>query len=170
MLGLHRGEVFLLDYTDDWRLHFEKEAEVVAGLIGGHIKGIHHIGSTAIPGLRAKPIIDIAVELHSFESGFDCVSALSGIGYKHRLLAELPDRHYWSKGEPRTHQIHMFRPESPHLIEVLEFRDRLLSSNVLREKYQELKVSLCNRHGDSKHEYARAKTAFIQYVLANAGT
>ena len=170
MLGLPKGEVFLLDYTDDWRLEYQKESKVLTGLIGGYVRGIHHIGSTAVPGLRAKPVIDIAIELHGFESGFECISALSAIGYKHRILAELPDRHYWSKGEPRTHQIHMFGPGSQFLLEVLIFRDKLLFSSTLRDKYQELKLLLCNSHGNEKHEYARAKTDFIQSVLADAHT
>lgn len=170
MLGLPKGEVFLLDYTDAWRLAYEEEAEAIARRIGGHVRAIHHIGSTAVPGLKAKPIIDIAVELHSFELGFACVSELSELGYRHRILAELPDRHYWSKGEPRTHQIHMFRPGSRYLADALCFRDKLLSSTTLRNKYQDFKILLCNNHGNAKHEYAAAKTVFIQSVLVGAGT
>jgi len=82
---------------------------------------IHHIGSTAILGLKAKLIIDIAIELDNFGVGFECVKALSLLGYRHRSIPELPDRHYWRKGEPRTHQIHMYAKGSKYFYEQFIF-------------------------------------------------
>lgn len=165
MLGLPKGEVYLCEYTDDWRLAFEREAESLKRLIGDRIASVHHIGSTAIPGLMAKPIIDIAVELYDFDSGFGCIELLSSIGYRHRILAELPDRHYWTKGEPRTHQIHMFRLGSSYLLDALNLRNRLRADSKLKARYEEMNLSLCNEHRNDKHAYAMAKTQFIRSVI-----
>lgn len=93
MLGLPKGEVFLCNYTDEWIDEFQKESREVLDMIGRYVSSIHHIGSTAVPGLKSKPIIDIAIELFDFEDGFRCIGLLFKIGYKHRIISELPERH-----------------------------------------------------------------------------
>ncbi len=67
MLGLPKGQVFLLDSSEQWHRDFQRESEAIENAIGESVIGIHHIGSTAIPGLKAKPIIDIAIELEQFD-------------------------------------------------------------------------------------------------------
>src|SRR5690625_226732 len=109
MLGLPRGEVFLVPWTDAWFEEFKKEKERIHHQIGDYIVNIHHIGSTAVRGLRAKPIIDIAIELEDFNDGKECVDSLQSLNYTYGGTNVLPDRHYFSKGEPRTHQIHMYK-------------------------------------------------------------
>lgn len=165
MLGLPKGKVFLLDSTDEWRTEYENESQIIIMLIGKHINTIHHIGSTAVSGLKAKPIIDIAIELHEFEMGFECIDLLSQLGYRHRIILELPDRHYWSKGEPRTHQIHMYSKGSVHLYKQILFRDKLREDSVLRAEYESLKINLCNSNSNDKLTYADSKTQFIMSVI-----
>src|SRR5699024_3762796 len=138
MLGLPRGEVFLIPWTDDWLKEFSLEKERIQNKIGKFIVNIHHIGSTAVKGLSAKPIIDIAVELEDFKGGKHCVAPLESLGYSYRGINILPDRHYFNKGEPRTHQIHMYQTGSKFLIEQLKFRDYLRSNDKPRMEYQEL--------------------------------
>ncbi|MFD2177894.1 GrpB family protein [Veronia pacifica] len=165
MLGLPKGEVFLFESTDQWITEYEKESELILSLIGEHVTSIHHIGSTAIPGLKAKPIIDIAIELDDFALGFDCIEALSRLDYRHRIIPELPDRHYWSKGEPRTHQIHMYAQDSVYLHEQLLFRDKLREDSALKAEYESLKTELCSKYKNDKLTYAEAKTQFIMSVV-----
>ena len=165
MLGLQKGKVFLCDYTDEWAKEFEKESKKVLDLIGRYVANIHHIGSTAVPGLKSKPIIDIAIELFSFDDGFQCIDPLSQIGYRHRIIPELPDRHYFSKGDPRTHQIHMHKPKSKYLWEHLQFRDKLRVDVVLAKQYQDLKEELSRTYSKDKLAYADAKTEFIKSVI-----
>ena len=165
MLGLPKGEVFLCDYTGEWIIEFEKESEIILDIIGRYVSNIYHIGSTAVPGLKAKPIIDIAIELFRFENGFQCAEPLSNIGYKHRIIAELPDRHYFSKGDPRTHQLHMYGQKSKYLLEQLRFRDKLRDDPELASEYQVIKEKLSRTYDTNKFAYAEAKSKFIESVV-----
>jgi GrpB-like predicted nucleotidyltransferase (UPF0157 family) len=165
MLGLPKGEVFLLDSTDEWAKEFDSESGKIIDIIDDYIYAIHHIGSTAVAGLKAKPIIDIAIEIHEFELGYKCIEPLNSLGYKHRIIPELPDRHYWSKGEPRTHQIHMYAKGSKYLHQQLLFRDKLQEDSKLRTAYEALKVDLSNKNKNDKLTYADSKTNFIMSVV-----
>src|SRR5699024_10959881 len=109
MLGLPKGVVFLVPWTEDWLKQYLLEKEKIENEIEDFIIDIHHIGSTAIKGLSAKPIIDIVVEIKKFNEGKNCVIPLEKLGYIYHGTNILPDRHYFNKGEPRTHQIHMFQ-------------------------------------------------------------
>ncbi|HCF32932.1 MAG TPA: GrpB family protein, partial [Bacillus sp. (in: Bacteria)] len=107
MLGLPYGKVFLVPWTEEWEIEFMKEKQLIEEQIGEHILAIHHIGSTSIPYLSAKPIIDIAIELENYTDGIHCIKKLELLNYKYRKEV-LPERYYFNKGEPRTHQIHMY--------------------------------------------------------------
>ena len=123
MLGLTKGKVFLVPWNEQWEKEYLKEIENIKRKIGRYVIDYHHIGSTAVKHLSAKPIIDIAVELMDYQDGFKCIEGLGEIGYKHRIIDELPERHYFSKGEPRTHQIHMYEKGNEYLKRQLTFRD-----------------------------------------------
>lgn len=165
MIGLPKGEVFLVEYTEEWAAEFEKESEKIIQLIGELLKGIHHIGSTAVPGSQAKPIIDMAIELVNFEYGFQCNEPLKTIGYKHRIIPELPERRYFSKGNPRTHQIHMYEPKNKYFWEQIAFRDQLRFDPDLARKYQDLKQEVASKFSTNKLAYADAKTEIIHSVI-----
>ena len=165
IIGLPEGELFLVEYTAEWIAEYENESKIIMKTIGQYIKEIHHIGSTSVPGLKAKPIIDIAIVLFRFENGFKCIDPLKNIGYKHRIIPELPERHYFSKGEPRTHQIHMYGPENKYFWEQIAFRDKVRSNPEILKKYQDLKQELSQKYGTDKLAYAIAKTKFIKSIL-----
>lgn len=166
MLGLPKGEVFLVAWTEDWPKEFLSEKERIQNEIGKFIVDIHHIGSTAVKGLSAKPIIDIAVEIKDFNDGKHCVIPLESLGYSYKGINILPDRHYFNKGEPRTHQIHMYQTGSVFLVEQLKFRDYLRNNDNARMEYQELKIQLSKANKHNKHKYADEKTDFVNAVLA----
>ncbi|PBB04668.1 MULTISPECIES: GrpB family protein [Salimicrobium] len=166
MLGLPKGEVFLVPWTEDWSKEFLSEKERIQNKISRFIEDIHHIGSTAVKGLSAKPIIDIAIEIKDFNDGKHCVIPLESLGYSYKGINILPDRHYFSKGEPRTHQIHMYQTGSNFLVEQLKFRDYLRSNGDARMEYQELKIQLLKANKHNKHKYADEKTNFVNAVLA----
>jgi GrpB-like predicted nucleotidyltransferase (UPF0157 family) len=125
LLGLPKDQVFLVPWTEQWEAAFKEEEEKIRTEINDNIVSIYHIGSTSIKGLSAKPIIDIAIEIASFEIGFSCVTGLEKIGYAYKGTDVLPDRHYFNKGEPRTHQIHMYQTGSEYLYKQLMLRDYL---------------------------------------------
>ncbi|ALM28965.1 GrpB family protein [Bacillus altitudinis] len=165
MLGLPRGEVFLVPWSIEWTKEFESEKRKIIGDIGQYIINVHHIGSTAVKGLSAKPIIDIAIEIEHFFDGEKCVIALEALGYSYKGTDVLPERHYFNKGEPRTHQIHMYQRHNKYLLEQLNFRDYLRNNEQARSEYQQLKLKLSRLHGNDKHKYAHEKTAFIKSIL-----
>ncbi|PLS17403.1 GrpB family protein [Bacillus sp. M6-12] len=165
MLGLPKGEVFLIPWTDDWQKEFLSEKGKIQEVIGQHILAIHHIGSTAVKYLRAKPIIYIAVEIKAFQDGEKCVKPLESLGYSYKGTNILPDRYYFNKGEPRTHQIHLYQSRNKYLLEQLNFRDYLRSNKAARIQYEQLKLELSKINKDNKHKYANDKTNFVKLIL-----
>ncbi|WP_020060343.1 GrpB family protein [Bacillus sp. 123MFChir2] len=166
MLGLPRGEVFLVPWTEEWGVEFLKEKQLIEKQIGEYILAIHHIGSTSIPNLSAKPIIDIAIELYDFEDGANCIDELEQLNYRYRKDV-LPERYYFNKGEPRTHQIHMYEKGNKYLIEQLCFRDYLKNNETARIEYEHLKIQLSQENPNNKYKYADDKTNFVKSILAN---
>ena len=168
MLGLPKGQVFLIPWTDQWIMAYEAESRRIRDKLQAFHITIHHIGSTAIRGLSAKPIIDIAVEIDHFEDGSLCAAKLEELGYRYLGTNILPERHYFNKGEPRTHQIHMYEKDSRFLKDQLLFRDYLNMHEESRKAYQDLKMELSEKYKSDKHAYADAKTEFVRGILARA--
>jgi GrpB-like predicted nucleotidyltransferase (UPF0157 family) len=169
MLGLPKGQVFLVPWCEEWEAAFKEEELKIRSEINEYILEIHHIGSTAVKGLSAKPIIDIAIEIEAFETGIKCVPGLEKIGYSYKGIGILPDRYYFNKGEPRTHQIHMYQAGSEYLHRQLILRDYLRTNDLAREQYQELKERLVQQNSSDKLQYADAKTDFINKLIMEAG-
>ena len=96
MIGLPRGTVKLVPYSSEWESLFAEEERLLRSSIGAYVVDIQHVGSTAIPGLEAKPIIDIAVALRRLEDVEKCVELMERLGYEYD--EEHPDRHFFVKG------------------------------------------------------------------------
>lgn len=154
-----------MPWTNEWITEFETEKQRIQDLIGPYVHRVHHIGSTAIEGLCAKPIIDIAIEIHDFSDGEKCAPALEKIGYSYGGTNVLPERHYFNKGEPRTHQIHMYETGNRFLAEQLRFRDYLRRNETQRKEYEQLKLALASSNLNDKHKYADEKTEFVKAIL-----
>src|SRR5690625_1794580 len=165
MLGLPKGEVFLIPWTEDWERELILEKERIQNKIGNYTVAGHHIGSTSVKHLSAKPIIDIAIEIRDINKGAFCITSLKEIGYSYKGTQILPDRHYFSKGEPRTHQIHMYQRGNKYLLEQLRFRDYLRNHDEARIEYEQLKLKLSELNKNNKHQYAEAKTDFVKSIL-----
>lgn len=165
MLGLPKGEVFLVHWTEEWNKEFLSEKEKIQDRIGEYIMNIHHIGSTSVKYLSAKPIIDIAIEIKDFNFGGKTSSLFEELEYFYKGINILPERHYFSKGEPRTHQIHMYQCGNKYLLEQLKFRDYLRDNDEARIEYEQLKLNLATSNKNNKHKYAEEKTAFIKSIL-----
>ncbi len=165
MLGLEPTKVRLYPYDSQWSKEFEKEKAEIQNTVGGHILSIDHIGSTAIPGLCAKPILDILIGLDDFEHGFHCVSGLEELGYTFRGENGIPGRHYFRKGSPRTHHLHMFARNSQEWQQHILFRDYLRAHAAQRDSYAELKTALAKRYPENREQYLEGKAAFIQNII-----
>ncbi len=164
--------VEIVDYDPQWPVVYGEEKGRILDVIGRRIVAIEHVGSTAIPGLAAKPIIDIMVAVRRLADAEECIEPLQSIGYEYvpEFEAELPERRFFRKGPPeaRTHHIHMIELTSEFWERHLLFRDYLRSHPDVAQQYYKLKKELADRYGSDREAYADAKTPFIESVLAMA--
>ncbi len=164
-LGLPAGIVVLHPYTDDWPDLFSAEEARLRAAIGPFVLDIQHVGSTSIPGMPAKPIIDIAIAVRNFEEAAVNIPALADLGYRYRGENGIPRRHFFIRGEPRTHHIHMVEPDSADWRQLLLFRDRLRADTTLAQDYAALKQKLAGEFSEDRIKYLQGKAAWIGKVL-----
>ena len=169
-LGLRSGTVTVVRHDARWAGLFTAAAQELTGALGPAILAVHHVGSTAIPGLCAKPILDLLVSIPDFEHGRDLVPRLAGLGYEFRPAEEIPDRHYFRRrrGDRRTHHLSLAEPASHHHRVTLAFRDALRADPGLAMEYGVLKLRLAERFPRDREAYIAGKTGFIARVLAGA--
>lgn len=150
-----------------WPARFESERGRLEEAIGEWIDGgVHHVGSTAVAGLEAKPIIDILVGVRDLEASRACFGPLAGLGYLYAPY--LPEEMHWfCKPDParRTHHLHLVPVGSSRYRDELAFRDRLRADPRLLADYAALKRRLAERHRDDRESYTDAKGAFIRAAL-----
>lgn len=171
LLGLERGRVRLAAYDSRWNLLFREMAIRVQDVLGDRILAIEHVGSTAVPGLSAKPILDMLVGIAEFEAGRAMVSDLVTLEFEYRPDEEIPDRHYFRKlaGNRRTHHLSLAEPNSRYYRRTLGFRDALREDQALAHAYQMLKVDLAKRYPQDRAGYLAGKTDFVLAVLDSRG-
>ena len=159
--------IVLADPSPDAKQRFEEERLRIAIALGRLPAAIEHIGSTAIPGIKAKPIIDILIGLRSLP--LEAVRAtLVALGYEHVEGAGGPDRLFFRRGDPRAYHVHVVLHDGPTWRRHIIFRDWLnLRPDVARE-YEALKVDLAARFANDREAYANGKDAFVERVLADA--
>ena len=127
MIGLQRGIVKLLPYEKKWCEFYAKEESLLLDTIRNYIVAIEHIGSTSIPDIYAKPVIDIAIGIKDLPIGTLCISPLAGIGYEYKGEAGVPDRHFFVKGSEkcRTHYLNIEELNGINWKNHILFRDYL---------------------------------------------
>ena len=162
--------VLLVDYDPAWPAAFEREREALAAVLEEWLTGsIEHIGSTAVPGLCAKPVLDIMAGVGSLEASMAAIQAASRLDYVHYpYRAEV--MHWFCKPSPahRTHHLHLVPFGSALWNERLLFRDVLRRDRGLAAEYAELKTLLAQRHRNDREAYTDAKSDFVVRVLALA--
>ena len=168
LLGLKGGDVSVSPYREEWNVLFELEKENIEEAIGDYVEDIQHVGSTSIPGMCAKPKLDVAIAVEDFDEAKVCIEPLAGIGYEFRGENGIPRRHYFGKGDPRTHQIHMFEKTSADWKDMVLFRDCLRSNRSLARDYSRLKRDLANRFPKDRPSYQAGKAGFIEEVIKKA--
>ena len=162
--------VTIVPYDPDWPRRFNEERSVLAAVFAGSDAIIEHVGSTAVPGLGAKPVIDILIGVPTLLEVDDRISALAATGYEyvHEYEEHLPDRRYFRKPRvgPRAFHVHCVVTGSDVWIRHLAFRDHLRAHPESAAAYYQLKRELATRV--SKEAYTEAKSPFIESVLASA--
>ena len=162
--------VTLHDYDACWPDLFEAERERLFTALPGKFLAIEHIGSTAIPGLVAKPIIDLLAGVKSMAAAQAVAKPLCGSGYttSAEFNATLTDRQWfmrWAEGH-RTHHLHVVVHNGSVWQERLRFRDALRSNPQLAQQYADLKFQLARAHQDDREAYTDAKADFVRHVLS----
>ena len=162
--------VILVPYEKTWPSLFEEERARIGGAIGPWVEEVEHIGSTAVPGLAAKPVIDIMVGVRSLEDSSALVGRLEAIGYEYvpEFEQQMPFRRYFRKlrGGRRTHQIHLVeRSNAEWWNRHLLFRDHLRAHPEVAEGYARLKYEVSERFREDRAAYTDAKTDFIAEVV-----
>ncbi len=167
VVGLKRGIVRVVPYSAEWPRLFEEEVRRRQPALGDVALDVQHVGSTAIPGMPAKPIVDIAVAIRRFEDGAACVKPLADLGYLYKGENGVPGRHYFVKGteDARTHYLHMLEIDSDEWKEHLVFRDVLRTDRALAEEYAQLKEQLARRYPADRGAYTDGKSEFVTKVL-----
>jgi GrpB-like predicted nucleotidyltransferase (UPF0157 family) len=165
MLGLEKGLVRLVPYTAEWKRYFELEKASLQAVLGSNILDIQHVGSTSIPGMIAKPIVDIAIAVVDFEEARVCIPLIEGLGYVYRGEFGIPHRHYFVKGDPRVAHIHMSEITSITWRNLLLFRDYLCWHPKIAEEYAQLKQSLARQFPQDREAYLDGKNAFVERVI-----
>lgn len=168
MLGLEPGTAAIASYSAAWAMLFAQEKQRLQAAIGEHTLAIEHVGSTSVPGLAAKPIIDIAVAVADLRAVADCVAPLAKLGYNYKGEYGLAGRHYFNKGNPRTHHLHMVTRASDHWRNHLLFRDYLRQHPEIVAQYASLKQSLATQFKADIEQYTCSKAPFITRVLEAA--
>jgi GrpB-like predicted nucleotidyltransferase (UPF0157 family) len=160
----------ILDYDPHWPELFEQEKRRLLLAAGDTFMRVEHVGSTSVPGLGAKPIIDILAAVRTLGEVLARVEALKGIGYEYvpEYEAELPERRYFQKGRPRTHHLHVVEPQSEFWSRLLLFRDYLRAHPETAADYERLKRELAKTCGADREGYTNAKTAFVRSVERSA--
>ena len=168
-LGLEPGTVRVVPYDPAWPEAFAAERARLLELVGPDLPiALEHIGSTAVPGLPAKPVIDI---LAGFPAGVPVapfVAALRDAGYDHRGPNGIPGREYFRRGEPRRFHLHLVARLGPLWRDHLAFRDALRARPALRDEYAALKLALAERFPHDRASYTSGKDDFVARVVAGA--
>jgi GrpB-like predicted nucleotidyltransferase (UPF0157 family) len=168
MTSLRPDPVFIVDYQPLWPQMFAEECEALAGALeraGATVNAIEHVGSTAVPGLASKPIIDVMIGVRDVASWVPCITPVVGLGYECLGEYGIPERIYFRKGEPRTHHIHLVVHDGEFWRRHIAFRDILRRRPDLVEQYARLKRGVAVEHGTDRVGYTEAKSPFIKAVL-----
>lgn len=154
------------DYSPNWPSEFNREAERLQTLLGAELITVHHIGSTSVPGLAAKPIIDLLPLVHSIGLIEDQTPRLQAAGYQAWGEYGLPGRRYFTKdrGVYRTHNIHIYQPDNPDVERCLAFCAYLRSHAQARREYEALKRAVYALHPADIEAYNDGKNAWIKQV------
>ena len=161
----------VVPYDPEWPRRFDEERALLQPVLAPWLEGgIHHIGSTAIPGIAAKSMIDMMAGVRDLEEARAAFEPLFALGYEE--TPHRPRTHHFSKpaGGPWTHQLHLTEPGSDLWVERLAFRDALRADPALVAEYQALKLQMLEEEQHGRGAYsAVTKRPFVARVLAQAG-
>lgn len=168
MLGLKKGTVQLSNHNEQWNILFQEIKDELFEMIGKDIIDIQHIGSTAIIGIKAKPILDIAIAVENKSNFDELKSKLESCDYEHRGDKGNNGGELFVKGlapDIRTQHLHIVEITDPQWQNYLAFRDFLNTHQEIAQEYEQLKIDLLEKFADDRSLYTASKQKFIERIL-----
>ena len=170
LLGTDGGHVEIVEYRPEWAEIFECERTKILDRCTPWVMEVHHVGSTSIPGLAAKPILDIMPVVANPVDGENAVEPMTRLGYRYRGDNGLPGRFYFDKvvdGRTVMH-CHMYPQDHSDVRKLVAFRDRLRTDRETASEYERLKRVLASKYRDDREAYTDGKGVFINKITAVA--
>ena len=168
MLGQHKADITVVPYQSGWKALYESEVVLLSSALGEKALHIEHIGSTSIPGMVAKPIIDIMVAVKSLPQATEHIPVLESFGYEYRAHDTVPERMFFAKESApkyRTHHLNLTQQDSGFWKNQLSFRDYLRKHTKISTEYGELKKRLAEIYAQTQLLDPDGKTEFVTRVL-----
>lgn len=166
-IGLKKGTVKVLPHQPVWHSNFEKEKELILSIKSKHIKDVKHVGSTSIPNMPAKPIIDIIIGIDNFYNASKLIKSLAKIGYEFRLKPRKCQLLFVKKeGDLETHYLKIFRYKGNYWNKCLKFKETLIHNKKAFEQYKKIKLELEKNCGDDRTEYTKNKNILLRKIKA----
>ena len=162
----HNAPIELVEYDSEWVRIFDRESERIRAALGAAAIRIEHVGSTSVPGLVAKPIVDLLLAVPDSADEPAYVLGLEAAGYRLRIREPEWFEHRMFKGPDADINLHVFSAGATEIERMLRFRDRLRHSDDDRERYAAAKQELAQRQWRHVQHYADAKTAVIEQILS----
>ncbi len=169
-IGLRRGTVSVVAYQPAWATAFENEKQRLHSALDGYISSIEHIGSTSVPGLAAKPIVDMIAAVDDLSVYKQLIEPLTALGYEFMPERVFADRVFFPKGlrENRTHHLSLVVKGSDGWTQPILFREYLRNNAQARNEYQMLKNELAAQYPDNRASYTKAKEQLINRLMIDA--
>lgn len=165
---IHNAPIELVRYDETWPALFEREAEKIASALGSHALMIEHVGSTSIPGLAAKPIIDVLLVVANPAEEASYLPALEAAGYVLRIREPEWHEHRMLRGADPVVNLHVHAEGSPEIGRMLLFRDWLRADDDDRRRYEDAKRELAAREWKYVQNYADAKSSIVEEIILRA--
>lgn len=160
-----KRRVGVVSYNPNWKDMYKEESEKIENMLNDIIIDIHHIGSTAIPGIKAKPVIDILVEVKNIEGVDQYNHKMKELGYEAMGEYGIPKRRFFRKGEnKRTHHIHIFQTGNEEIERHINFKEYLIAHPDKAREYSKLKEKLSNKYTYDVKNYTNSKSDFIKEI------
>src|SRR5262249_52393652 len=161
-------EIVIVDYDPRWPVRYAEERARVMAVLADLVESIEHIGSTSVPGLSAKPIIDLLVTVPCLGPPDPFIGPLGSLGYTYFAALGNTERHMFARGNPHTHHLHIVEHHGEEHRRPVAFRNYLQSHADTAHAYVVLKQALAERFHQNRQAYSEGKTAFIRAVDAQA--
>ena len=169
---VHQEAVIVVPYDPKWPGLYAQEAERLLALFSGTSTLAEPIGSTAVPGLGGKPVMDILLGVYEFRDVEERVSGLEALGYRYipEFEEEIPDRRFFIKSHSgvRTHHLHVVELSGEHWRHHLLLRDYLRAHPKICQEYEQVKIALAEKFKDDRAAYTEGKSGFLKKILAEA--